>query len=377
MLRFSIATTMTHILFMAFLANLGPLVPCLGADVAAVDGQKPIPSGRPKLSRKQGTVFWSIKCELQDKAGNLWFSAGDQGVYRFDGAAFTNFTTRDGLPDNEVSAIIESKSGSLVFGTKSGVGKYDGKAFSRYGENSELAKIPVTCLLEDKEGHLWIGTLTRGVYRYDGKALTNFLNEGSGPFNLGRPYQTILDILQDKQGNLWFSSWNGGGVWRYDGRSFENLVPSVDYYLRNEDGRSGDRKPPSPASNRPDPLPPQATITDDMIFSMAEDEAGNLWLATRNHGACRYDGKAFTTFAGNESVYSVFEDSRGHMWFTTNDHGVWRYDGKSFENFTTKNGLVNNSVFSVLEDRSGNLWFGTRDCGLSRFDGKTFLSFSD
>ena len=52
-------------------------------------------------------------------------------------------------------------------------------------------------------------------------------------------------FLQDKNGNLWFSSWNGGGVWRYDGKTFKNYLPSADYYLRNEDGRSNNKKRPA------------------------------------------------------------------------------------------------------------------------------------
>ena len=111
------------------------------------------------------------------------------------------------------------------------------------------------------------------MYRYDGKNLTNFLNQDR-KFNLGNKYQTVLNILQDKKGNLWFSSWNGGGVWRYDGRSFTNFLPSADYYERNEDGRSAVKKAPPPGPVRPGPLPPQDSIGDDMIFSMTEDKAG-------------------------------------------------------------------------------------------------------
>jgi len=76
-------------------------------------------------------------------------------------------------------------------------------------------------------------------------------------------------------------------------------------------------------------------------------------------------------------VYSILEDQKGNIWLTTEQDGVWCYDGKSFKNFTTNNGLVNDSVFSILEDKNGNLWFGTRGFGLSRYDGKNFVNFSE
>lgn len=360
---------------------------CKGQDKTSVPNTsigepKTIPAGQPKMIRTQGAVSGNVGCELQDKAGNLWFSTGGEGVHRYDGKSFTNFTTNDGLSDNNVRAIIEDKAGNILFATSRGVCKYDGKSFSKYTENPGVNTISASSLLEDREGNLWLGTMGSGVYRYDGKTLTNFLNNDDHPFNLGAHYQTILNMLQDKSGNIWFCSWNGGGVWRYDGRSFTNYLPSADYYKRNEDARSADKNYLLIQPAVSNTSLPQDNITDDMIFSISEDRAGNLWLATRRHGACRYDGKSFTSFTenaglANKGMYSILEDKSGNLWFTTEKDGVWRYDGKSFKNFTTNDGLANNSVFSVLEDKSGNLWFGTRGFGLSRYDGKTFTNFSE
>jgi ligand-binding sensor domain-containing protein len=327
--------------------------------------------GQPKMIRTQGMVSGNVGCELQDKAGNLWFSTGGEGVYRFNGKSFTNFTTKDGLSNNEVRAIIEDKAGNILFGTKSGICKYDGKSFTKYPEMGALSQMSITCLLEDLDGNLWFGTMGNGIYRYDGKTLTNFLNNDDHPFNLGEHHQLIMDILQDKNGNLWFSSWNRGGVWRYDGKTFINYLPSADYYL-----------PKAELTNYLPSYLPKDHITDDMIFSVTKDKAGNLWFATRRHGACRYDGKSFTSFRENEGflsygIYSILEDKNGNIWLTTDKNGVWCYNGKTFKNFTVKDGLINNSVFSILEDKTGNLWFGTRGFGLSRYDGKVFANFSE
>jgi ligand-binding sensor domain-containing protein len=90
----------------------------------------------------------------------------------------------------------------------------------------------VTCLLEDRDGNLWFGTMTSGVYRHDARTgeLTNFLNNQQ--FNLRDRYQLILDIHKDRSGNMWFTSWNGGGAWRLgtDGKTFRQFLPSADYY---------------------------------------------------------------------------------------------------------------------------------------------------
>lgn len=251
----------------------------------------------------------------------------------------------------------------------------------------------VGCGFQDKTGNLWFGTLNEGVYRYDGKSLTNFLNKDY-MFHHKIHAQLIMDMLQDKKGNIWFSSWNGGGVWRYDPAaarrtgvdSFTNFSPSADYYLSNEDGRSFNKADNDPLKySRPKATVdyrPKDFIHDDMIESISEDKAGNIWFATRRHGACRYDGKSFTSFREKEGfvsygISSIVEDKKGNFWFATGRNGVWSYDGKNFKNFTVKDGLVNNDVWFVLEDKRGNLWFGTRGFGLSRYDGKTFTTFSD
>jgi ligand-binding sensor domain-containing protein len=128
------------------------------------------------MIRTQGIVSGNLHCNLQDKVGNIWFSTSGEGVYRYDGQSFANFTTKDGLSDNDVCAIIEDKTGNILFGTKSGICKYDGKYFSNYSENLDASKKRISSLLEDSKGNLWFGVWGEGVYRYDGKIFTNFLN---------------------------------------------------------------------------------------------------------------------------------------------------------------------------------------------------------
>ncbi len=334
--------------------------------------------GRPKMIRTQGTDYTQVSCGFQDKAGNLWFGTLNEGVYRYDGKTFTQFTIKDGLGDNDVKSIIEDKTGNVLFGTNRGIFKYNGKNITGVPITDTLI---ITSLLEDRKGNIWFGAMNKGIYKYDGTNLSKFLYKYEHPF-YGEKYEKYInDIIQDKNGNIWFSSWNGGGVWRYDGKTFANFLPSKNYYLSNEDGRNINKPqntfeyfPNTPYSQSHD------HITDDMIFSLTEDKAGNLWFGTRRHGACRYDGKTFTNFTANNGFYnsySVLEDKNGNMWFTTEKRGVWCYDGKTYKNFTEKDGLVNNSVWFVLEDKSGKLWFGTRGFGLSHYDGKIFTTMSD
>ena len=138
-----------------------------------VSEPKTITDGHPKMIRTQGIVSGNVYCELQDRAGYIWFSTSGEGVYRYDGKLFTNFTTKDGLSDNDVCAIIEDKTGNILFGTKSGICKYDGISFSKYTKDGLICN-SVFSVLEDKNGNLWFGTRGFGLSRYDGKTFTNF-----------------------------------------------------------------------------------------------------------------------------------------------------------------------------------------------------------
>ena len=333
----------------------------------------------PKIVRTLGAKFENVNCQLLDKDGNLWFSIRGEGVYRYDGKSFINFTTEDGLCNNDAGAIIQDRAGNILIGTRNGICKYDGIKFTKYPVPDTLS---ITCMLEDKDGNLWFGVMNKGIYRYDGNNVSNFLFKYEHPF-FGEKYEKyISDIIQDKNGNLWFSSWNGGAVWRYDGKEFKNFLPSAEYYKTNQDKRNLNNTQItfeiSPISTY---SPLQDHITDDMIFSMTEDNLGNIWFATRDHGICYYNGKTFTSIEKNEGFGSqgataILQDDQNNFWITTFDSGVWYYDGKTFKNYTENDGLVNNAVMSVIKEKNGNLWFGTKGFGLSRYDGKKFKTFS-
>ncbi len=337
----------------------------------------PIDGDHPKIVRTLGATSGNIACELQDRDGNLWFSTTGEGVYCFDGKSFTNFTTQNGLLDNTASSIIQDKLGNILIGTNAGICKYDGKIFSKYFEADSLNNFRIIALLEDRDGNIWFSAMNKGVYRYDGTHLSNILYKYNHPFFGDKVEQYIGDIIQDQKGNVWFGSFNRGGAWRHDGKILTHFAPSAYYYSYSEDERSNAYSlVETKYVHSPD------YITDDMIYSMTEDKSGNIWFATRRHGICIYDGKAFTSFSQNEvlgkySIISILEDKKGIFWLGTDEGGLFSYDGKTLKNYTTTDGLVNNAVRSILEDQDGNLWLGTRAFGLSRFDGKTFTTFSE
>ncbi len=332
------------------------------------------PAGQPKLVKTQGTnEYANIHCSVLDNAGNLWFGTTGEGVYRYDGRRFTQFTEHDGLSSNTVWCALADHDGNIWFGTENGACRYDGKTIVRIpiaavtssflsigSAPGILGKNAVHSIMQDRAGQLWFGT-SDGVFCYNGSVFTRFLDT---PHLLNTDTLTLNDVqcmLQDQNGDIWFGSGPMAfeGLCRYDGKAITRAKLGGETWVRY----------------------------------LLADPKGGFWLGTRHLGAWRYNGRELTPFtpgkdrrpADHDLGLPLLVDKAGRVWLSGGEHdngyggagGIWRYDGKSFTNFTTKDGLGDYSVWSMVQDRAGNIWIGTRNTGLYRYDGKTFTSFTE
>jgi ligand-binding sensor domain-containing protein len=324
-------------------------------------------NGQTKLIKTQGTgQNDNLQCGLQDKVGNLWFGTSGEGVYRYDGKTFTNFTEKDGLCNNSVLCILQDRNGNIWLGTNTGLCRYDGKNFtnipiaaangsnlrpSTYSDIDPHGRDGVWSMMQDRSGKLWFGTFD-GVYCYNGIAFSRFL-DNDGVINKDSVrLQWVESILEDKDGNIWFGGRTNLGAFRYDGTSITKFF--------------------KPAG------------AEKWVRPLIQDKAGNIWFGVYGGGVIRYDGKTFARFAQKEVVGWIFymvEDHDGNLWFSSNsrDGGVTCYDPVSgvFKYFTMKDCQSNYQIWNIMGDNKGNIWLGTKNVGLCRYDGKTFTNFSE
>jgi ligand-binding sensor domain-containing protein/signal transduction histidine kinase len=213
--------------------------------------------------------------------------------------------------------------------------------FTTFTSDQGLALDAISSGIMDRKGNLWFGTLGGGVSRYDGKSFTNYTKAH------GLAYNSVNRIKEDKWGSLWFGT--SGGISRYDGKNFTNYTTAQ--------GLAGDN-----------------------VLDITEDKMGNLWLATAG-GVSSYDGKSFTSYTkahglADNNVLSIIADKQGNLWFGTWGSGISSYDGKKFINYTTAQGLANDKIHYIMEDKKGDLWFATWGGGVSRYDGKSFTNYT-
>ena len=196
-------------------------------------------------------------------------------------------------------------------------------------------------IYQDREGFLWFGTYNGGVSRYDGAEFVNFTTDD------GLAANSVWSIFQDRDGFLWFGTLENG-VSRYDGEAFVNFT--------TDDG-----------------------LIASSVWSIFQDREGFLWFGIRHGGVSRFDGEKFVNFTTNDglitdSVLSIDQDRDGFLWFATAE-GISQYDGDRFVNFRINDGLAHNFVWSIHQDQDGLLWFGTGG-GISRFDGNQFVNLT-
>lgn len=318
---------------------------------------------------KSPQISQYIRRMFQDKAGNIWFGTNGDGVCRYDGVRFEYFTTYQGLAGNAVRAILQDDDGNIWFATNGGISRFDGNSFTNFTTENGLAHNEVWSMLRDKTGSFWFGT-EGGISRFDPKKndfgekiMTNFALPVANLKDAPRAYQApklINNIIQDKKGIIWFGS-NGNGVYRYDGKILSNVSEKdglcnnfVQSILEDKAGnmwfatRFGgvskfDGKNFTTFSEK-------EGLSNNFAWTLMEDKFGYIWLASAGGGITRFSPSAARRSDSLET------------------------GGKTLINFSKKDGLGNLFVQSILEDKNGQLWFGTSG-GVYRLFGKTFVNF--
>lgn len=310
---------------------------------------------------------------LQDKNQHYWFATDGDGAYKFDGKNFAHYEETNGLCNNHVRSIQEDKNGNIWFATGDGICYFDGKSFvdqslltRKINNGSALG----FSSLKDKEGNLWFVT-AGGVYKYDYINLEYIaipldkedeeLKNKTKDFN---PFgYEVYAMMQDITGHIWLGT-AAKGAYRYDGKEFKN-------YRENGLGCCA-------------------------IRSIYQDKKGSIWIGNNGSGLFRLEGnkiKNITAEKGLENkeflrsgmvtdvsgtlarVWTIAEDNAGNLWIGTIDSGVWRFDGTNLINFTPKDGLSSNSVPFVFSDTFGSLLVACENGGIHKFDGARFIEF--
>jgi ligand-binding sensor domain-containing protein len=179
------------------------------------------------FTTKDGFPSNNIRLLLEDKTGKLWFGAQGEDMFVYDGKTFTVLKNTDGKTFKNVWSVIEDKKGNYWFGDSDGLWRYDGSTFTKVSQKGAYA------IVEDKKGNIWTtgsngsagqyfkdgsGRAVWALSRYDAKSLYN-KNPTVTEIMTGQP--GLLGLLEAKDGSIWFGSYRG--VYRYDGKTITDF----------------------------------------------------------------------------------------------------------------------------------------------------------
>jgi len=295
-----------------------------------------------------------------------------------------NWQVEDGLPANEVNAIVQTHDGYIWMATFSGLARFDGQEFKIYNDinTPELQTSAISSIYEDKSGNLWIGHETGELTRYKGG---RFEAVAISP---KWKRTEIWRIGADEAGDIWLVN-EVGLLYRVRDALMLSPIPgsALGFYSFEQNnegsmwiGRNGVMSTPEAGHLKIMPFD-EPSLTNSYFQGACSSLDGGLWVVSegrlrkwKNNEWVEDLGVCPSGFA---SISGMIEMRSGLLALGTPDHGLYLIQphGETVC-FNHTNRLRSDWVTSLCEDREGNLWVGTSAAGLVMLRAGNFLTLN-
>ncbi len=327
------------------------------------------------ISPLNGIASATVYDMLNDSKGYLWF-ATDNGVSRYDGFEFVNFTTKDGLPLSSTVALHEDNNGRIWFFAYSGalsyyydneIHKYKCNSdLEEYFQNSYLSHIYVT-----REGPLYISPM-RGGYFIASDDCEIIVKSNEPLMKNDMDYYLYFKDMGD---NIFMTILQGEESDSLKGIDFVNRHPEyfikIDYAntsFQRHNIRIEDSTHIITYNNKLYLIDKGNLIKtleyDKPIINLSIDDQKNIWVSTLYGGGVmmypnlNFDRPPKIYFQG-KSVSKVLQDREKNYWFSTIGDGIYFTTSIGFNIFSAGKGGNRNIIsFSINGD---NLYFSTAE----------------
>ena len=322
---------------------------------------------------KDGLAGSVVYCAAEDRDGFLWFGT-ESGLSRFDGTHFQNFTTANGLPDNEVLKIfVDSKNRIWIASFRNSICYY-WKGQIHNQENDPLLHSldigsDINSIREDKYGNIIMAEptaihiigpdqKTKKITRIDGYPLLATIGGGLNhdtlfTFFSSRSYNDYRQYTIDHN----IPVFAGKRTFIGTGINYSLLSPNVNIF-RNKNTLLF-----IPATGRsfaiavPDNFNAISKIDDSLI---ALNTTGGTFMYNL------HTQKKTNHFLKEQSINAVIRDSESNLWFMSAGEGIFRIGSLAFRNNTF--GKNRNLSVTSIQKVNGNLYIGTERSFLWRSD---------
>lgn len=338
-------------------------------ETASTQRVKPLAEfSRDVWTTRDGLPHNQVSAIRQTPDGYLWFATWE-GVVRYNGVRFRVFdrSNTPALTDNGARSLHVMRNGSVLIGTaRGGVATVDTQGRWRVWTTAEgLAQNEIWRAIEDRRGRIWVASESAGIDRIDTTGVRHF---GKAD---GLPSEALLDLAEGKDGAIWVAS--ALGVVRIEDDKVEAQMAGAGLPATGADdvevARDGSvwvatrlggfvRRPGSARFERVTPVEIDEVITK--VLPEADDAA---LFGTANEGVLAFAGGRLDRLQNlrspaNNRVTALFRDREDSLWIGTSA-ALMRLRDTPFSTLTTEHGLADNYVRAVLESPDGTLWIGT------------------
>jgi len=323
-----------------------------------------------------------------------------------------SWVMENGLPQNSVTALLQSRDGFVWLGTEAGLVRFDGTSFRLFERGSSVA-LPdndVCCLLEMPEGGMWIGT-SEGLVQWDGGQVRVYTTQDGLPGNAirglaapgGELWANTSEGAARFSGGKWSMASNaaaagtlaatpgggsgfwvetaqademGGTSWKRSAEQAGLAVEAIEFRAALADGVTAYASKSLLVTMRGDRVLERFNAGKDLpgnqIEALLADREGCLWIGTSS-GLARLAGGKLQTLPvtdplASAAVLSLMEDREGNLWAGTETAGLHILRDQRFRMVGGRDGLASDATTAVAEDGAGTMWVGTQGAGLTAME---------
>ncbi|MBI4854935.1 MAG: sigma 54-interacting transcriptional regulator [Acidobacteria bacterium] len=292
---------------------------------------------------------------------------------------YQNWLTQDGLPQNLVKDILQTKDGYLWIASTSGITRFDGIRFTNFNTYNtvDLASNRITSLCEDNKGRLWLSTEDKGVYKYEKGKFTNY-NASNGLLK-----NHVMNLLTTPEGSL--LAITEAGIFQYQNDQFViykntnifSLVRDLAFHPQRKETWITAFDKIICLNDQNDQKATFYKVAEELannkIRKICITRDGNILVGTAL-GLAYFKEKEFILYkdenAPNTEVRAIFEDKKGTIWVATDKihqfkDGIWKI----------LNYFPEGKFESITQDKEENIWIGSLVNGLYKLKEKNIQVF--
>ncbi len=298
---------------------------------------------------------------------------------------FRNYSTRNGLPSNEVFQVYQDSKGFIWACTNSGVSKFDGYKFRNFDRSSGLPDNVVFNIYEDYSGKIWFLPLSNKLSYFFKDSIFQY------PFN-----DTLTKIIKGTKPmvkNSFFVSEKGVVSFGIRSSGFFEISPNGTYkisftdslesnYLFNKSGKviyvstvSKNMSLRYYLNDRYCPIDSLCWKTTGAFPLTVLMKNGHVLFAADNEVLEIIDGKSVKRHSIFATVIWLYVDKHGGVWIGTSKNGVKYYKNGNL-NSKPEHYFKSLSVTGIICDTEGGVWLSTLEEGLFYTSGLEFKTFT-